>query len=386
MAERKRLLFVDDEANIRLTLPVILAQEGFEVTAAASVPEALELITKEKFDVLLSDLNIGSPGDGFTVVSAMRRTQPDAVTFILTGYPDFETALEALRSQVDDYLTKPADIRYLVTRINEKLGKPGRIEHVSAQRASVLIREHAQSIIAEWLRLISEDDDLSRIPLTKKDRVDHLPVFLEEMANRIDSERLGGKFSALDAAHKHGRLRRKQGYSIPQLIAEARIMHSVVSQCLQAHLLSIDLSTIISDLVRIGEALNEQLEHTVRAFASAIRVLSIAYDPILEVTRADVLRQAGYDVVSVVGTDKGRKAAEKSVFDLVVIGHSAPRAERTTLLKWLKAHFQRAHFIVLTKPHEGKFDEADCTCEPDPQELLDTISRCAPLTPSIRND
>ena len=44
------------------------------------------------FDVLLSDLNIGQPGDGFTVVSAMRRVQPKAATFILTGYPDFDTA------------------------------------------------------------------------------------------------------------------------------------------------------------------------------------------------------------------------------------------------------------------------------------------------------
>jgi ActR/RegA family two-component response regulator len=39
------------------------------------------------FDVLISDLNIGHPADGFVVVSAMRRTQPDTLTFILTGYP-----------------------------------------------------------------------------------------------------------------------------------------------------------------------------------------------------------------------------------------------------------------------------------------------------------
>ena len=67
-----------------------------------------------QFDVLISDLNIGQPGDGFTVVSAMRRSQPACITLILTGYPGFDTALEAIRSQVDDYLIKPAAIPTLI--------------------------------------------------------------------------------------------------------------------------------------------------------------------------------------------------------------------------------------------------------------------------------
>src|SRR5439155_19692937 len=92
LVKLNRLLFVDDEPNIRLTLPAILKQEGFEVTTAATVPEALDHIIKPTFDVLLADLNIGQPGDGFTNVSAMRRTQPEALNMILTGYLDFDTA------------------------------------------------------------------------------------------------------------------------------------------------------------------------------------------------------------------------------------------------------------------------------------------------------
>src|SRR5438132_1515104 len=100
MAQQPRVLFVDDEESIRMTLPPMLETYGFKVVAAATVPEALRLVAQEKFDVLIADLNVGSPADGFTVVSAMRRTQPQAVTFILTGYPDIETALEAIRRQV----------------------------------------------------------------------------------------------------------------------------------------------------------------------------------------------------------------------------------------------------------------------------------------------
>jgi len=78
----KRLLFVDDEEGIRETLPVLLQQRGFDVRVAASVPEAISEIKTHKFDVLLSDLNIGKDGDGFTVVQAMRRAHPNCVTVL----------------------------------------------------------------------------------------------------------------------------------------------------------------------------------------------------------------------------------------------------------------------------------------------------------------
>ena len=87
MAATVKILFVDDEPAIRLSLPAILKMHGFDVTSAGSVSEAIQEISRQNFDVLISDLNIGNPGDGFTVVSAMRRTQPSCVTLILDRLP-----------------------------------------------------------------------------------------------------------------------------------------------------------------------------------------------------------------------------------------------------------------------------------------------------------
>jgi len=121
MSSRDRVLFVDDEPSIRLTLPSVLERHGFEVTTAASVPAALREIRSSRFDVLLSDLNIGEEGDGFRIVSAMRSAQPRCVNVILTGYPALESAVQAIRSQVDDYLVKPADVDTIIQVLREKL-------------------------------------------------------------------------------------------------------------------------------------------------------------------------------------------------------------------------------------------------------------------------
>src|SRR5256885_16387944 len=117
----KRLLFVDDEEGIRTTLPAILERRGFEVRVAASVPEAFSEIKTHKFDVLLSDLNIGEDCNGFTVIRAMRQAHPSCVAILLTGYPAFETAVQAIEDEVDGYHVKPADINSLVSTIERKL-------------------------------------------------------------------------------------------------------------------------------------------------------------------------------------------------------------------------------------------------------------------------
>lgn len=121
--DQKRILFVDDEPSIRLTLPPILEENGFAVTTAASVAEALSRIQTSRYDVLLSDLNVGEDGDGFLVVGAMREAQPHCVVLILTGYPGFESAIHALRHKVDDYLVKPADVDSMIALINAKIAE-----------------------------------------------------------------------------------------------------------------------------------------------------------------------------------------------------------------------------------------------------------------------
>jgi len=117
----KRILFVDDEPGIRTTLALILRRYGFAVTVVSTVGEALEQIKKQQFDLLLSDLNIESERDGYTVIRAMRQVNPDCINIVLTGYPDEESAAEGLKLGIDDYIAKPANADALVAMLAEKL-------------------------------------------------------------------------------------------------------------------------------------------------------------------------------------------------------------------------------------------------------------------------
>jgi DNA-binding NtrC family response regulator len=112
---------LDDEPSIRLTLPPLLQEHGFQVSVTANVAEAVEAIKTTEFDVLICDLNIDRKADGFEVMHAMRQANPDAVVVILTAYPAFDTALEGIHIEIDDYIVKPADIASMVRTIERKL-------------------------------------------------------------------------------------------------------------------------------------------------------------------------------------------------------------------------------------------------------------------------
>jgi YesN/AraC family two-component response regulator len=261
-----RVLFVDDEAAIRQTLPIILEQHGFDVTVAGTVPEALDIITHQKFDVLLTDLNIGTPADGFILVTAMRRCQPSAATFILTGYPDFQTALEAIRKQVDDYLVKPADIPKLVSTLKEKALQPRPLNESPSKRTSSLILEKSGEIVERWLMELQGDLRLAAIKITREKLVDRFPQLVTDLAKLLETAETQIPEQSLITAAHHGAERAKQGYTIPLLVTETRILNRVIGLVLQENLLAMNLSTLIPEALRVGEYLQALLEESIHAF------------------------------------------------------------------------------------------------------------------------
>jgi DNA-binding NtrC family response regulator len=102
-------------------LQTALERDGFDVVPVPSVRHALRRIATERFDVLLSDLHMPHPRDGFAVASAMLHTHPEALTLVLSGQQELDEALSTIRSHSDEVLVKPIEFAALGEIIREKL-------------------------------------------------------------------------------------------------------------------------------------------------------------------------------------------------------------------------------------------------------------------------
>jgi len=115
-----KVLLVDDDDAVRAMMNATLERKGFDVVAAASVTEALKRITSEAFDVLITDLHMPDAGDGFTVVTAMRHSQPEALTLLVSGYPDVQSAMAAILLEADEIIVKPFEVGRLAELVRAK--------------------------------------------------------------------------------------------------------------------------------------------------------------------------------------------------------------------------------------------------------------------------
>lgn len=265
-----QILFVDDEPSIRLTLPAILSGRGYHVTTASTVPEALAHIGSHPFEVLISDLNISHPGDGFAVVSAMRRTQPDCINFILTGYPAFEAALQAIRSHVDHYLIKPSRIDELLAAIEAKLADPGSRGPLPLKQVSEILKENVHVITARALEDMKTDSEARTVGISDLERIDHIPELLSFIAEQLDSDTPDIVTPVVaQVAARHGYLRRQQKYSVPMVVEDIRFIDQAIYETIQDHLISLDLSNLVPDLRRVNRILELQLKESLRAYLAA---------------------------------------------------------------------------------------------------------------------
>ena len=258
-------MFVDDDPAIRELWSAILMRENFEVTTASTVARALSLITEKTFDVLIADLNIGEPADGFTVVSAMRRVQPDAVTMILTGYPAFQAALRAIHEQVDDFLTKPAEPAHLVKSVRDNMTRRKKHAPVQAERLAQIIARHRDEIIENWCAAVERNPEVKAIPLTREERINHLPDVLDELVRRQPSDQTIETQASTSAA-RHGIIRRQQGYTPSMLLEETRILHHVLADCVEKNLLQVDISNLLPDIAEVDDRVHRMLKYSLEAF------------------------------------------------------------------------------------------------------------------------
>jgi len=122
MSEKGRILFVDDERLLLLTLAYKLGQQGYQVRTAESGKEALRLLADNEYDLVLLDIML-SDINGITVLEAIKQSWPDTIVIMITGHASLDTAIKALRLGAYDYITKPIDDHELRIRIERGISR-----------------------------------------------------------------------------------------------------------------------------------------------------------------------------------------------------------------------------------------------------------------------
>jgi len=114
--QRAKILIVDDDRDLLSLLEFLVKQAGFVPVTAAQPVDAIEVFGREDPSVAVIDLNL-SPGDGFELVTELRRRSPALPILVLTGRANEDDKVRALDSGADDYVVKPFGHRELVARI-----------------------------------------------------------------------------------------------------------------------------------------------------------------------------------------------------------------------------------------------------------------------------
>jgi DNA-binding response OmpR family regulator len=265
VTKKHRILLAEDKADVRIAFQQGLEGRGFEVAQAASVSEALRLISTEHFDVLLSDLHMPDASDGFTVVDAMRHAQPSAVTLVLSNYPVLQAAMTAILLQADQVLVKPIGFGEITEIIHKKLSNPSAHIAMNKERVAAILERDLDATIQMWMSRVDRTDELTAISLTYQERTGHLPLLLNDLVCRL---RLAPdtKSPLSRAARDHGILRRKQGYTVPMVVEESRILQVSIFNTLQNNLGSVDFGTVLLDVMTIADEVDSQLKQAMLGF------------------------------------------------------------------------------------------------------------------------
>jgi DNA-binding response OmpR family regulator len=270
-AAKSRVLLVDDNDDIRAVFQEGLENRGFEVAPAATVSEALRLISTENFDVLLSDLHMPDAGDGFTVVSAMRHTHPKAVTLVLSGYPALQEAMSAMLLEADEVLVKPVALADITEIIRKKLSNPADRKTLNKERVAVILERDLDATIEVWMSGVERNAELSALKLNYQERTGHLPLLLADLIRRL---RLApsAEVPVSSAARKHGNLRRNQGYTVAMVVEESRILQVSIFSILQRNLGKVDFSTVLLDVMTIADECDSQLKQAMLGYMEHVTV------------------------------------------------------------------------------------------------------------------
>jgi hypothetical protein len=135
------------------------------------------------------------------------------------------------------------------------------------ERVADVLELETKSTIADWLRRVNSEADITGIPMTTADRSAHLPEMFKDLVVRLRNPLpLGTRALTSDAAHDHGLCRREQGYTPAMMVEESRMLQVSIFQTLQMNLSRLDGSVLLVDVMAIADEVDSQLAQAMTSY------------------------------------------------------------------------------------------------------------------------
>ncbi len=177
-----RLLVVDDEPKIRSALVRGLGLLGYAVEEAGSGREALTLLRRAPCDAMVLDMFM--PGiDGIEVMRRARQMYPDLAIIVLTGRPRVESAIAAVKSEVADYLVKPASVHDIADAVDRALHK--RQERMQGQQQLQDLMQDLNQALNTMRQATAQAQNLLPVEPASRVPVLHAPPLMLDRRQRL---------------------------------------------------------------------------------------------------------------------------------------------------------------------------------------------------------
>ncbi len=165
-----KILVVDDDKTVAITLNEILRQSGYYSDFACSGKEALDFLRRHKTDLIIVDLRLNDM-NGLDLLTESRKLQPASMSIVLTGFGTMESAIRAMREGAFDYLIKPTDTDELLMRIS----------HVFERRK---LMDDLEKRVTE---LEAANEEIDRINTNLQDDIDLATKKLQEHISELSA-------------------------------------------------------------------------------------------------------------------------------------------------------------------------------------------------------
>ncbi len=184
MKQETNILVIDDAGVMRDLLMDILTEAGHKTTVASTGREGLDRAKKNIFDLVITDLKI-SDIDGLQIIEAIKKNDPEIMTIIITAYASVETAQDALRKGVFDYITKPFESKELLFIVDRA---------IKAKKLKMANQQLMKNLIDQKVKLEEEVEDLSILYKIKQEISSTLElnaifkIIVDRAADIVDAE------------------------------------------------------------------------------------------------------------------------------------------------------------------------------------------------------